>query len=367
MPITVGCCLSLTGPFALQGQQAEQGLRLWAEDVNATGGLLVCDRQAAQPVVFVVRDDHGRATQAAQLTEELIVDERVDLLVGPYGSATTLAAARVAEAHRKVLWNHGGASDALVRSGFHYVVNVLSPASRYLAGILDLARATRPELRRIFLVSASSGTFAPAVIDGAEAYARQHRFIIAGKALSPGGDDLAPIVTAIRAARPDILLAAGRLEADVALAKALHAASIAMPIVGLVAAGVAEFGAQLGAAANGIFGPSQWESGTVTRPDIGPTSEEFAQRFRAHYGSAPEYPAAQAYAAALIAQRCLDLAGTLRDEALRAAANTLDTRTLYGEFRLDPASGQQIGHALVIVRWQNGTKRVVWPPASVGD
>jgi branched-chain amino acid transport system substrate-binding protein len=64
----------------------------------------------------------------------------------------------------------------------------------------------------------------------------------------------------------------------------------------------------------------------------------------------------------LVIQRCLELAGTLRDDALRDAANALRCRTFYGDFRLDPASGEQVGHLIVIVQWQNGAKRVVWPP-----
>jgi ABC-type branched-subunit amino acid transport system substrate-binding protein len=132
--------------------------------------------------------------------------------------------------------------------------------------------------------------------------------------------------------------------------------------VGLVAAGVAGFGTQLGTMADGFFGPSQWEPGAASRPDAGPAAAEFATRFRTRYGIAPDYPAAQAYAAGLIIERCVELAGTLRDDALREAANALGVRTFYGDFRLDPITGEQVGHTLVIVQWQKGAKRIVWPP-----
>jgi branched-chain amino acid transport system substrate-binding protein len=361
MWIKVGCCLPLTGSFSLQGQQAEWGLRLWVEDVNAAGGLRVRDRRGVWPLALVVRDDASRSSRAARLAEELIVADQVDLLVGPYSSAATLAVAQVAETHRKVLWNHGGSSDALVHRGFRYIVNLPSPASQYFVGILDLARARSSALCRLVLLFDPSGTFAPSVIGGAEVHARRHGFEVVGTAPYPTGASFAPLVTEVVAHRPDVLLGAGRLEADVALARALRAHPFTAPIVGLVAAGIAHFGAKLGPTAEGFFGPSQWEPGVPSRPDVGPGAAEFATRFRARFGVEPEYPAAQAYAAGLISQRCVELAGTLRDEALREAANALRLRTFYGEFRLDPVSGEQVGHTMVIVQWQNGARRIVWP------
>src|SRR5438067_1080215 len=98
MQLTVGCCLSLTGRLAPQGRQAEQGLRRWVEDTNAAGGLPVRSPPDVARLALVVRDDASRATRAARLAEELIVGDRVDLLVGPYGSAAALAVAEVAEA-----------------------------------------------------------------------------------------------------------------------------------------------------------------------------------------------------------------------------------------------------------------------------
>jgi branched-chain amino acid transport system substrate-binding protein len=249
----------------------------------------------------------------------------------------------------------------LVQHPFQYVVNILSPASRYFCGVLDLARATLPTLDRLFLVSSSQGTFGPAVIEGAAEYGRRLGVLVVEKAVYPSGDDIAPLVARIAAQRPDVLLGAGRFEEDVALARALRAQSVAVPIVGLVAAGIADFGEQLGSAADGVFGPSQWEPSSANRPDVGPTAAEFVTRFQSQFGVAPQYPAAQAYAAGLIVERCLEVAGTFDDEALLDASKTLRLWTFYGAFALDPTTGEQIGHDLVVVEWQDGAKRLVWP------
>jgi ABC-type branched-subunit amino acid transport system substrate-binding protein len=60
--IKVGAVLSLSGPFAAHGRQAQRGLALWAAD--AAGGLVVRDRSGQWPVALVIYDDASRAAQA---------------------------------------------------------------------------------------------------------------------------------------------------------------------------------------------------------------------------------------------------------------------------------------------------------------
>ena len=69
----------------------------------------------------------------------------------------------------------------------------------------------------------------------------------------------------------------------------------------------------------------------------------------------------QAYAAGLVAQRCVEDAGTLDSAALRDMAGTLEFATFYGRFKIDSVTGCQIGRSVVIVQWQGGRKVVVWP------
>jgi ABC-type branched-subunit amino acid transport system substrate-binding protein len=177
-------------------------------------------------------------------------------------------------------------------------------------------------------------------------------------------DGFARLVDRVAEARPEVVLGVGRTDDDLHLAGELRARPTGARLLGLVAAGVGAFGAALGGAAEGFFGPSQWEASLGHAPDAGPTAMAFADRFRRRFGTDPDYPAAQAYAAGLVAQRCAAAAGTLRDDALREAADRLSFTTLYGAFALDPASGEQVGHDLVVVQWQDGAKRVVWPPRS---
>jgi branched-chain amino acid transport system substrate-binding protein len=117
----------------------------------------------------------------------------------------------------------------------------------------------------------------------------------------------------------------------------------------------------LGTCAEGFLGPSQWEPRLAYVPDLGPGPEEATEGIRAQ-GASPDYPAAQAYAACLIAHRCLEEAGGADDESLWRAACALDCGTFFGRFHIDPATGLQVGHEMVLVQWRRGRKLVVWPP-----
>jgi branched-chain amino acid transport system substrate-binding protein len=385
--ITAGAALSLSGRFAVQGEQARRGLVLWAEHVNNQGGLALGPGAARRPVELRVYDDGSKIAGATAGTERLIVQDRVNLLFGPYGSVLAIAAAEVAERHGRVLWNHGGSSDALEQRGWQRVVTLLSPASRYFVPVLDMAvrharMAGRP-IRTVALLHGASGTFPQAVIAGARAHAaRLGLDIVLDEPYPPaspappvaptpqppapcvGGGGLPQLVSRLRSLAPGLVLGVGTTEADLAFARALRARRVPTTTIALVAAPIELFREALGPDADGFCGPSQWEPTLHGQLDLGPTSGQFCDDFRRRFGLAPDYPAAQAYAAGLIAAHCVEIAGSFDDDALRLAAGSLDLTTFYGRFRLDPRTGQQAGHAMVVAQWQAGQKQIVWPPAA---
>ena len=321
------------------------------------------DRGEKEPVELVVYDDKSRRESAAAYAEQLIVKDRADILMGPYSSVLTLAVAPVAERYRKVMWNHGGSSDAITRGSFRFTVSIPSPASRYFVGILGMVKALGPSLSRIALLHGRSGTFPRAVVSGAEVYAKENGLQVVLKApYPPVPADFASLVSRVAASRSNVILGAGRTEDDLCLARQLKAQRVGARVMGLVAAPIQLFGRNLGKDAQGFFGPSQWEPSGRGQPDVGPASAEFVARFRDRFRKEPDYPAAQAYAAGLVAQRCVEAAGTLQDEPVRRVANELAMTTFYGGFELDAATGEQIGHELVIIQWQGKAKRTVWPP-----
>jgi branched-chain amino acid transport system substrate-binding protein len=318
---------SLSGPLAGYGRAGATALELWAGWHNDQF------TPRCEMTVFDAHPDPVAALVQAERT-------RPDLLFGPYGSSTTAA---VAKATSRLVWNHGGARVPATEN----LVTVLAPAATYFHGAVRAVRQTDPDVRTVCVLSSDTG-FSRAVADGAAGEASRLGLQVARGGLPMDAPDA------------DMLLVAGRFDDEVAAAWRLLPGR--WRAAGFVAAGVEEVLAGLSARREGLLGPAQWLAEAAPAPEEGPPAAEFVTAYRRRAGGGPPYPAAQAFAAGVIASRCLRDTGTAQDEALLAAACALDCTTMFGPFRLDPQSREQVGHRMLTVQWQDGIRRVVWPP-----
>jgi len=334
----------LSGSLAQFGQASATGLALWAEHAARLPSPWTA-------VEFDVRDtapDPGVAMRAA-------IDTHPDVLFGPYGSSPMLAAMRVTD---RVVWNHGGATSQLSRPAFPQVINVLSPASTYFTGVLQAVRATDPNaasVTSVLILHADKG-FGQDVAIGATKTAIDLGFEAHVVPFKPQHAAEA----ASNLPNADILLVAGNFADELAVAPILLTRT--WRAAAFVGAGVDEVLAPLGTLREGLLGPAQWVATAALVPDEGPDSDWFVAKYRHVAGVDPPYPAAQAFAAGLLCARCLRESGVTEDAAQLAAARQLACATLYGRFQIDPESGLQVGHQVLIVQWQNAIRRVVWPP-----
>ena len=359
--IRFGVSISTSGRYALQGRQALAGLQAWAKATNVEGGVRISQLEGMLPVTLIHYDDAGSPERAVANVERLISVDRVRVLIGPYASDLTRAVVRVARQHGKLLWNHGGASDDIHRPG-HGVVGILTPVSRYFAGLLELVRTVDADAKKAVFLCRRGSRFGRLATRGAQAVGRRAGFVVAALAYSSLPEDLPQLMAKLRRQRPDLILSAGSFEDDCAIARESIAAGVRTKAFALTAAAMREFRQTLGTGAEGILAPGQWDPDARYVVDFGPTPSQVAERIRA-MGSASDYPAAQAYAACLIAQHCLEKAGRADDEALWRAACALDCTTFFGRFRINPRTGIQDRHEMVWVQWQGGKRVVVWPPS----
>lgn len=314
-----------SGPLALFGGAGAVALRAWAERFSGDLGVRLGVHDAyPDPVAALHR----------------ALADRPDLLFGPYGSGPAAAVARATD---RLVWNHGGATLG-ARST---VVNLLSPARTYFDGTVRS------------VLDADPGVRSAAILHGDTAFGRQ---VGAGAAATATALGLTVRATTDLSDLPeaDLLLVAGRFEDEVAAARRLLPGR--WRAAAFVGAGVEEVLAGLGGDREGLLGPAQWIAAAAPEPDEGPALPEFAAAYRDLGGREPPYPAVQAFAAGLVAARCVRDAGGTDDAALRAAALHLDRTTVFGRFALDPVTGAQVGHRVVTVQWQDGARRVVWPP-----
>ena len=339
------------------------GLQAWADDVNRSRGIALGSQGTGIGVSVIHHDDASKPERAKQITDRLITRDRVDLVFGPYSSVLSRAAAEVAESHHRLIWNQGGASDDIYQQGYRWVVGILTPASQYLTGLLPLVREAIPQATTVGLLRAHPGAFPRMVTTEIKRQADLLGFEVAYNCQYPSSiTDFSEILDDIREIGPQVLVAVGRISNDLEFARQVVQRRISLQAVAVVAAPIQQFQEGLGDEVEGFIGPSQWEPAGACPHDYGPSSQEVLTSLSKRHQGQIDYPMAQAYAAGLVAQRCVEQAGTVEDQVLRDTASGLDFSTFYGRFRIDPITGRQVGRSSLIVQWQEGRKQIVWPP-----
>ena len=360
--ISMGIAVSLSGRYSRLGRQVLEGLECYVRDVNAAGGIRPNRQEPALPVSLVVEDDESDEAKVRACIEKLIDQDRVDLLIGPYGSGLTLAAAEVAEARQTVVWNHSGSSDEIFECNLSWLVGILTPASLYLCAILDLLKAVDPTARRVALFHARTG-FAADMAAGVLRWVEREAYTLTlDQTYRSGTQDFRPLLAALDDDPPDVVLSVGRVEDDILLGRQLCELKPRIKAAGLVVAAISRFKAELQERANGFFAPSQWEPQVRYRADCGPSEETFLFHYLKSATVPVDYPAVQGYTAGIIAQRCVEQAGSLDQRALRDTASRLRCTTLYGPYAIDADTGRQTAHPMLVTQWQHGRKEIVWPP-----
>jgi branched-chain amino acid transport system substrate-binding protein len=370
--LTIALSLSLTGRYAAMGRQAEAAMRLFTRDVNDGGGIIAA-RQRYELALECI-DDQSRAARAEEIYRELCAGSGPRIIFGPYSSDLTRSAAPIVETAGMLLINHGGADDRIHERGNRMIVGVLTPAGEYMKSFVHLLTTLKFWRKRVAIVSSES-PFGRAVAAGAERECNDRRARRRGvRVRLKYAGAFAPEETpellgrALRRNRVNVMISAGGYEHDVAMTRLATRPHHNIPAIACVAAGVDAFRVDLGEDAEGIVGVSQWDSAADIRPEIGPSAAEFARRMRAATPRlACDYPAAQAYAAGLIAIAAIRAADSIEHTRMRAALSDLRTTTLYGNFEIDRASGRQIGHQMTLVQWHGGRKVIIEAEPSLGE
>jgi branched-chain amino acid transport system substrate-binding protein len=289
-----------------------------------------------------------------------------------------MAGAPIAERYRKVYLSHGGSSNRIFEQGFQYAVLLVTPASDFQVGALEMFQKLDPKAKKLALVF-EDDEFARMAYQGAETHARKLGYEIVFKRTYPNNvTDLTPLLSDLKASRPDLILGGGHFADGQLFTRQM--ADLDINVKGfslIVAVTLPAFYEALGNKAEGVVGPAQWEYGVKYSPDearkvgmewYGPSNDEWVKLTKGFSGGeSPNYHAAEAGAAPLIYARAVELAGSVDSDKVREALGKLNLMTYFGGFKIDPMTGLQRGHSMVTVQWQNGKRVIVWPPEAATD
>lgn len=346
-PIRIGATMSETGAYATQGIPARNGYRLCQQDVNAQGGLL------GRQVEFLIYDDQSSSETAIALYEQLITEDQVDAVMGPYGSTLTEAVAPVTERHRQVHISPLAATTSIWEQGRRYLFMVLPPAELFLAGLIEMA--ADHGFTAVAIIQ-EDALFPRAAGTGAAELAREKGMeVILHETYPSGTQDFSALLGRIEAGGADVLgMAASSLGDFITVVRQMKEHDIDVKMFGTSGA-VAEFERELGPDAQFAFGLSAWEPGLPN-----PGSDEFTEAYQREFGQEPSFHAAGAYGSCQLFMEAARRAGSLDADAIRDELLGLETRTVFGDFAVDER-GYQIANRGLFIQWQDGRKVVVWP------
>ncbi|MGB9616884.1 MAG: ABC transporter substrate-binding protein, partial [Desulfomonilaceae bacterium] len=147
-PWRIGVAVSLTGIFGKDGNLVKDAYTLWKDTVNAKGGI------NGHPVELIFYDDKSDSATSAKLVEQLIVSDKVDLLLGGFGSDAVFAGSAVAEKYQYPMISGGASSNKLFERGFKYYFATLGKATEEVRGCVDLVKALDPKPKTAAIVGA---------------------------------------------------------------------------------------------------------------------------------------------------------------------------------------------------------------------
>ncbi|MBV8369345.1 MAG: amino acid ABC transporter substrate-binding protein [Candidatus Eremiobacteraeota bacterium] len=360
--IVFGSPISLTGNLTKEGHLTQEGYDFWKNYVNAHGGIKVGNKSYKVDIKYY--DDESKNDTSAQLAERLIDQDHVNFILGPYGSGTSFTVAQIAERKKIPMVEGNGAAEKIFKQGFKYTFGVLSPARRYLEGILEMAHSQKPVAQTV-AITAASDAFSQEVADGATAWANSHGMkVVYNNKYPDTATDVSSIISALKQQNPDLILNAGHVQDALLVQKGLREQNVQAKGYGYtVGPDTPDFVNALGKDANDVFGAAQWSEAVKYKADrkgFYATAPEYAKAFEGVYHHAPDYHNAESTAACLAFQYAIENAGSLDPEKVRDALAKLDVTTFYGILKFD-SRGLNVYKPMVVNQIQNGKLLTVWP------
>jgi branched-chain amino acid transport system substrate-binding protein len=364
--ITLGAPLGLTGSLTKESTLTQQGYNLWLDWINARGGIVV--NGVKHPVVIKYYDDTSNANQSAVLMQKLITEDKAQFLLGPYGSAATATDAAIAEQNQIPMVEANGAAQSIFNQGYKYTFGVLSPANKYLEGVIDMAATLSPKPTTIAMLSADDN-FSIEVADAINSYAPTKGMrVVLYKKYKNGATNLSAEVQAAKAVNADIVLNSGHLQEAIAINKAAKEQKLNAKIFAYsVGPSTPDFIAALGNDANYVYDGSQWTPQVKYTPAFYLTVSDYVAAYKAKYPGLgdPDYHVAESTAACLALQRAIENAGSLDPKKVRDALAALDVTVFFGQIKFD-SRGINIYKPMVVEQIQAGVHHTVFP-ADVAD
>ena len=365
-PVVIGASLSLSGDFSADGTAFERGYKLWASDVNKTGGLM------GHPVKLDIVSDASSPAQVVTNYQKLISSDHAKLVFGPFSTLLTVPSSKVVNRYGYAFVEGAGGAPAAFGNGLHNIFDVSLPVVDNLVPFAKWVSTLPPAQRpKTAAYATSDDPFTQPQIPQAQSIMSAAGIkTVYNKVFPAEVTDYAPIASAVASSHADAVVLGS---VDVPTVSAFVHAFIQQhynPKVFIATAGPdqgADFLKAVGGAANaeGIMYPNGWYPGYANSQ-----SEKMVSEYVAKYGGTPAdvnadvaeaYSVGQAVAQAVAATHSLDNA-----KIISYLHSGVTLNSVQGPVKFD-AKGENGAAAAFVFQWQKGNQVQVLPTGASGS
>ncbi len=360
-PFRIGVSVSLTGVFGKDGSLVKDAYTLWMETVNAKGGI------NGHPVELIFYDDKSDASTGAKLTEQLIVSDKVDLLLGGFGSNALFAASPVAEKNGYPLISGGASSNKLFERGFKYYFSTLGKATEEVRGCVEMFKAVNPKPKTAAIVGADI-LFTSLACEGFKKYCAENGIEVIHYELFPMAlEDYNSLLAKVKNKNPDVLFVGSHLLVAMKTIKAMKEIDFSPKAVAFsYGPTVPKFIEDLKGDAEYVIAASEWTPNMPYKDQIFGAAADFNKLYFERFKRHPDYVEAASDGGAEAQQMVIQELGlkpplSKKDRQAimeKLHAGTFDT--FYGKIHFGP-DGANVAHPPVAVQIQDGKLKNVFP------
>jgi branched-chain amino acid transport system substrate-binding protein len=351
-PVKIGYAISRTGPFAAGAQiSQEPNYILWAEQVNARGGLSVKGQK--RKVELVGFDDRSEVETAVRTYEKLMGSDKVDLILPPWGTGMNFAVMPLMQKYGYPMLSPTATGRKLLGMKNPYFFALLQQPDAMMIALAEFMKARRVETAAVIHVDELFGIEQMTALEAA--LKEKGIKIIEKKSYPIGVKDLQPVLNDIKSKNPDAFIALS-YPPDTFLVTGQSREVGFNPKLFYAAVGSAfpVYRDKMGPAAEGVMGLGTWN------PKMSKEAKAYFDAHVARWKKEPDrWASAHAWAGLQILEQAVAKAGLDR-KALRDTIASSEFSTVIGKIRFK--NGENVTTPGVVSQWQSGEFEVVWPP-----
>jgi branched-chain amino acid transport system substrate-binding protein len=327
--IVLGASVQLTGPVANTGRYYKDAYEFAIDKINAAGGVKVGDTK--RKLTLKLYDNQSDVNLSVRQYTQLVSQDKVNFLLGPFASNFALADSAVSEKYRTPMVQGGGASDQIFSRKFKYIFGTLAPASHYFASTVNMLKQLSPAPKTVALLYADDA-FDVSVAKGTRPLLQNAGLkIVIDERYSTNASDFNSLLSRIKSVNADAVLVAGheteilnfvRQAKSLAVAPKMYSYTVGVPSE--------DFRKALGKDADYAFGMTAWLPNASLKDRWFGDAVQFAAAYKAKYGYDPDYHAASGVADVEALAQAIESAGSVDPQKVRDAIAKLNFPSLYG-------------------------------------